>query len=769
MSLRVYVKEKALFGEETYSGEDHDKYRCPNPAHDDVNGSFAVYENGAHCYGCGLRMTASEIYAMPVVAVPYPEKQQQEKKDKKKYDSPQDSHPKYGVPTATWNYTDNDGNLMCVVYRFDIINANGEMDKTIRHMSRTSDGMWTWGGVQKTGRPIYNLAEVLKRPDAIVVIAEGEKTADAITKACAAYGLDMVGVASMNGAESPHKTDWSPLTGRDVWIWPDFDEPGTAYMNSVMGMIYPKSLRVFNTQVYPEGTPGGFDAADMEDRMIVAWLQYMLVWEVARTQDTPTADSNKPRSAGVREFIAILESFKMRCTVSKANVPIFQGECAGEVMCGPIGAASWKTFVVRVKLLAGVAVSRTVIEDVEALITSRAYTSGLLYAERYAVHEKSLYAAATKHYIAKFDNGVHSYVAYTDCPVIMRPQVDGEELTFATPYKSLKEYVDTHFSNFPDSVRPSLAGWIVGSILGKEQGMCAPVALFVGQPGSGKSTTAKMLKNLIDPSVIGAEMLPSRTKDVAASLSRAHVILFDNVTKIRDEQASVLCIAATGGAYTSRALYSNFDTASIQLQCSVIMTAVELPTTAGDLIDRMLVFELENPDVYVSEKDIMDSFEADVSAMRMIVLWAVSMVKSGAIPLIPAGKFRFAEWDSITRTALALCGYSLETVVNSATKLKDTSDDLIMQGNVFLEACLPYIKEKIALNKGTLDVTYWDLLTAINSRVPQSTRECSPDYPKTMQQVGVTLRKYTSTFRSEGISLRFKKNDKLRTIVFTSL
>ena len=764
MSLREHVSNSGVFGEPTYTGEDHDKYRCPNPEHDDVNGSFAVYENGAHCYGCSLRMTPKEIHAVNVADIP--DKPASPKKEKKKYDSPQAEHPKYGVPSATWRYNDAAGNAVCIVYRFDIINADGELDKTIRHMALGPDNTWTWGGVQSSGRPLYNLAEITKRPSAIVVIAEGEKAADAITNACTVYGLDMVGVASMNGAKSPHKTDWGPLTGRTVWMWPDFDAPGESYVNSVMGLIYPSSLRVFNTSMYPEGTPGGFDAADMEQQNIAAWLQYMPAWDVARTQEPPSEEDKKARSAGVREFISILEMCKMRVAASQANVPMFQGECNGEVMCGPIGSSAWRAFVILARLHAGVTVGKSTIEEVETLVIARALASDVGYAERYAVHGKCLYAAATKHYVAKFDNGVHSYVTYMECPVIMRPQVGVEELTFSTPEKSLKDYVDAHFSNVPESVRPSIAGLIVGAILCKEQGMCAPAALFVGQPGSGKSTTAKLLKQLIDPSQICAELIPANTKSLAASLSRAQVVLFDNVTKVREEQASVLCIAATGGSYTSRALYSNYDTASIQLQCSVIMTSVELPTTAGDLIDRMLVFELGNPAVYVSEDSIVSAFNKDTGAMRALIMGAVSRVMSGTVQLMSAGKFRFAEWDSVTRTVLSLCGYSDSDISESSTQLKDTADDLLMQGNVFLEECLSYVKEKLNLNKGVLSTSSSALMAAVNSRIPQTTRDCADEYPKAAKYVSVAVRKYTSTFRSEGITVSFTRNAKTRNIVF---
>ena len=58
------------------------------------------------------------------------------------------------------------------------------------------------------------------------LLCEGEKSADA---AAALLGPPWAAVASMNGARSPQRTDWSPLAGRDVTIWPDNDEPGRAY------------------------------------------------------------------------------------------------------------------------------------------------------------------------------------------------------------------------------------------------------------------------------------------------------------------------------------------------------------------------------------------------------------------------------------------------------------------------------------------------------------------------------------------------------------
>ena len=68
-----------------------------------------------------------------------------------------------------------------------------------------------------------------RRHDAAVLVVEGEKAADA----AAAALPDMVVVSPMNGAQSPHRTDWRSVAGRSVVIWPDADEPGARFARKV--------------------------------------------------------------------------------------------------------------------------------------------------------------------------------------------------------------------------------------------------------------------------------------------------------------------------------------------------------------------------------------------------------------------------------------------------------------------------------------------------------------------------------------------------------
>lgn len=133
----------------------------------------------------------------------------------------------------------------------------------------------SWSG---EGKPLYNLPEIVARPDAPVLIVEGEKTAEAAKKLFPNY----VVTTSCNGAGSPKKTNWSHLRGRDVIIAPDNDTGGDKYarvvkdillihaVNSIKGLDVKKLGRFRIVDNAPkargERVPDKYDLADcLED------------------------------------------------------------------------------------------------------------------------------------------------------------------------------------------------------------------------------------------------------------------------------------------------------------------------------------------------------------------------------------------------------------------------------------------------------------------------------------------------------------------------
>ena len=173
-------------------------------------------------------------------------------------------HYKLGKPSCIWPYHDAGGDLDGYVCRFDLSSQDGTVDKEFRpyrYGATTKNGQtcvgWCWKG-WGDGRPLYNLRELLARLDARVIVTEGEK------KAAAAKQLfpDCVAVSPMNGAKSPHKTDWSPLAGRSLVIWPDNDQPGRDFAEASVKLARAAGASEVAVVAVPQGWPQKWDLAD---------------------------------------------------------------------------------------------------------------------------------------------------------------------------------------------------------------------------------------------------------------------------------------------------------------------------------------------------------------------------------------------------------------------------------------------------------------------------------------------------------------------------
>ena len=139
-------------------------------------------------------------------------------------------------------------------------------------------------------RPLLGLDALAAKPDAPVLIVEGEKCRAAGAGAWPQYAV----VAWPGGSNGIGKVDWTPLAGREVVLWPDADEagikamcgwrndagdfrPGVAHYTARVGA---RSIRMIDT----EGRPKGWDIADAFDKD--AWTaQQAAAWAASRRVD----------------------------------------------------------------------------------------------------------------------------------------------------------------------------------------------------------------------------------------------------------------------------------------------------------------------------------------------------------------------------------------------------------------------------------------------------------------------------------------------------
>lgn len=239
-------------------------------------------------------------------------------------------HPKHGEPWKCWEYRNAEGHLMMVVERYNLpSSAKGEKPRKVfsplsywRHAG-TGEGKWQRKSLPEP-RPLLNLDRLAADPGAPVVVCEGEKAADAASLLLPGY----VATCWPNGVSSLGKTDFTPLKGRHVVLWPDNDPAGIECMETlasdlqVLGSATVRlvNLTPFNRVPCWEGERATFgeggewhekdDAADLAGRewtsehmkaLASEGLLYRTPPPISKSKGKESAKSDKRRKAGAQQ------------------------------------------------------------------------------------------------------------------------------------------------------------------------------------------------------------------------------------------------------------------------------------------------------------------------------------------------------------------------------------------------------------------------------------------------------------------------------------
>ncbi len=203
--------------------------------------------------------------------------------------NPNRGRPWQMTPTRADAYRDPTGRVLGYVLRVDFDEGGKATPQCVWGISPTGAQGWVLMAFPEP-RPLMGLDALAEKPDAPVLVVEGEKCREAAAAALRGFAV----VSWAGGSKAVGKTDWSPLRGRELLLWPDADEAGWAAMLGYVddaGLVHDGvaqlaacagATRIRIARVLDAGRPRGWDVYDAltverwSAAQIVAWLRHVV-------------------------------------------------------------------------------------------------------------------------------------------------------------------------------------------------------------------------------------------------------------------------------------------------------------------------------------------------------------------------------------------------------------------------------------------------------------------------------------------------------------
>jgi hypothetical protein len=212
--------------------------------------------------------------------------------------------------------------------------------------------------------------------------------------------------------------------------------------------------------------------------------------------------------------------------------------------------------------------------------------------------------------------------------------------------------------NVPEQDFALIAGWLLGALAPRESHPY-PLLFLYGEQGSAKSTTARLLKNLIDPSTAPLRTAPRNEADLLLAAKNQLVLVFDNLSTITQSQSDAFSRLATGGGLSTRKLFTDNDEIVVEAMRPVIITSIGEIADSSDLIERAISVEL--PTVLGTTRKKLTNLDAQYDKIAPRVLGALLSAVSSALacresivlPSLPR-MADFAVWVTAGEASLGL-------------------------------------------------------------------------------------------------------------------
>jgi len=151
--------------------------------------------------------------------------------------------------------------------------------------------------------------------------------------------------------------------------------------------------------------------------------------------------------------------------------------------------------------------------------------------------------------------------------------------------------------------------WIVCAMRPFDGGGSYPMLCIHGEHGTGKSQATRFLQGIVDPSTLQGRATPREERDLFVSAGNRHVLAYDNLSTIHESFADAFCRIATGGAFSSRAMFTDADESILSAVKPLLLNGIPATLTGRpDMASRALSLELARLTARRAERELMADY-----------------------------------------------------------------------------------------------------------------------------------------------------------------
>jgi hypothetical protein len=305
------------------------------------------------------------------------------------------------------------------------------------------------------------------------------------------------------------------------------------------------------------------------------------------------------------------------------------------------------------------------------------------------------------------------------------------------------------FVNVEDEDFLLVLAFQVGSV---RTGFPFPIFAPHGEQGSAKSTLCRVMKALMDPGQVRRP--PKTTEDLMVATRNSYLLVFDNLSGVREALSDDLSAIATGAGFGTRRFYSNYEEALFEAQRPIIINGIEELGSRGDLLDRIIPITLPpiSETARETESDFWERFNAAAPRILGALCNAVAIALDRIDDIVLDSHIRMADFCEWSVAAAPGLGYSDEEVLKALLRSKTRTTDLALESSSIYIPLVGLLSGKRQKFEGNAS----ELLRALENELGDVKPRTG--WPTSPRAVGDQLRRLVPDLRRKGIVAVFTKN-----------